>query len=82
MLGRLRSSTRLVPDVRLTRENLVTKIVSGPICRKASLNDSSNPRRSDVIPTIEVMPITIPRIVSADLSLLPRSVSQDIATIS
>src|SRR6185436_3041887 len=37
---------------------------------------------SDVMPTIAVMPMTTPRIVSADRSLLPRSVSSAMRTTS
>ena len=43
-----------------------------------SRSDSSKPRMSDVMPTIEVMPMTTPRIVSAERILFVRSVSSAI----
>ena len=54
----------------------------GPICRNRSLNDSSKPRISAVMLTIEVMPMTTPRIVSAERILLVRRVSTAIVRIS
>ena len=45
-------------------------IVFGPIWLIASRSDLSNPRMSDVMPTIEVMPITTPSTVSAERILL------------
>ena len=42
----------------------------------------SKPRMSDVMPTIDVMPMTMPSTVRADRSLLPRTVSHDIDRIS
>jgi hypothetical protein len=62
--------------------NLATNMVVGPICRNMSLNDSSKPRSSAVTLTIEVMPMTTPRMVSAERSLLPRSVSTAMVRIS
>ena len=72
-LARRRSSSAL---------NFCTKTVFGPSARIESRSDSSNPRMSDVIPTIDVMPMTTPRTVSAERILLVRSVSNDIDTIS
>src|SRR5688572_11439996 len=66
----------------LTPENRATKIVSDPMVLIESRSDSSNPRMSDVMPTIDVMPMTTPRIVSTERILLLRKVSQDIRTIS
>jgi hypothetical protein len=61
---------------------LATKIVFGPIWRKRSLNDSSKPRIKAVMLTIEVMPMTTPRMVNAERSLLVRRVSTAIVRIS
>ena len=47
-----------------------------------SRSDSSKPRISDVMPTIEVMPMTTPRIVSAERILFVRSVSNAITATS
>ena len=55
--------------------SLLRKIVFGPSARMLSRSDSSKPRMSDVMPTIDVMPMTTPRMVSAERSLLLRSVS-------
>ena len=82
MFGRLIRSRNDLPCERLTKLNFATNIVVGPICRNMSLNDSSKPRSSAVTLTIEVMPMTTPRMVSAERSLLPRSVSTAIARIS
>ncbi len=62
--------------------NFATNIVLGPICRNRSLNDSSNPRMSAVMLTIDVMPMTTPRIVNAERILFARSVSSAITRIS
>ena len=82
MLGRLIRSRNDLPCERLTKLNFVTNIVVGPICRNRSLNDSSKPRSSAVTLTIEVMPMTTPRMVRAERSLLVRSVSTAIVRIS
>src|SRR5579862_6538101 len=66
----------------LTAENFATKIVSGPMVLIESRSDSSKPRISDVMPTIDMMPMTMPSTVSAERILLARSVSHDIARIS
>src|SRR4051812_2805663 len=50
-------------------------MVLGPSERIMSRSDSSKPRSSEVMPTTEVMPITTPSTVSAERSLLVRSVS-------
>src|SRR4051812_13064813 len=47
-----------------------------------SRSDWSKPRTSEVIPTIDVMPMTTPSTVSAERILLVRSVSNAITTIS
>ena len=47
----------------------------GPSARIESRSDSSKPRISDVIPTIDVMPMTTPSTVNAERILLVRSVS-------
>ncbi len=66
----------------LTPENLATVIVLGPSPEMRSRIDWSKPRTSDVIPTIDVTPMTMPSTVRMDRSLLERSVSHDIVTIS
>ena len=70
MFGRLIRSRNDLPCERLTKLNFVTNIVVGPICRNMSLNDSSKPRSRAVTLTIEVMPMTTPRMVRAERSLL------------
>ena len=57
-------------------------MVLAPACRTDSASPSLNPRMSEVIPTIEVMPMTTPSTVNAERILLERSVSNDMATIS
>ena len=52
-------------------------MVFGPSSRIESRSDSSKPRMSEVIPTIDVMPMTTPSTVSADRILFVRSVSID-----
>ena len=66
----------------LTPLNFATKIVFGPSCRMLSRSDWSKPRTSDVMPTIAVMPMTTPRTVNAERSLLTRSVSSASVTTS
>ena len=82
MLGRLIRSRNSLPCEKLTKLNFVTNIVFGPIWRNRSLNDSSKPRISAVMLTIEVMPMTTPRMVNAERILLLRSVSTAIVRIS
>ncbi len=57
-------------------------MVLGPSSRIESRSVSSKPRISEVMPTIDVMPMTTPRTVSAERILLVRSVSTDMPTIS
>ena len=57
-------------------------IVSGPSWLIAARRELSNPRISDVIRTIDVIPMTTPSTVSAERILLVRSVSNAIAKIS
>ena len=57
-------------------------IVSGPSWLIESRSELSKPRMSDVMPTMEVMPITTPSTVSAERILLVRSVSNAMPTIS
>src|SRR5687768_7888790 len=47
-----------------------------------SRSELSKPRMSEVMPTIEVMPMTTPRIVSAERSLFVRTVSSAMRTTS
>src|SRR6478736_3883004 len=82
MLGRFATSRKDLPEAKLSALNFCTKTVLGPSARIESRSDSSKPRISAVIPTIEVMPMTTPRTVSAERILLVRSVSIDIDTIS
>src|SRR3954453_6506816 len=82
-LGRRATSRKLLPDpTRLSAPHFWTMIVSGPSWLIESRSELSNPRRSDVMPTIDVMPMTTPRTVSAERILFVRSVSTDIVTIS
>ncbi len=72
----------VLPAAKLRPLNFCTMIVFGPIWLIESRSDLSNPRMSDVMPTIDVMPITTPSTVSAERILLVRSVSIDMPTIS
>ena len=67
---------------RLSAPHFCTMIVFGPSWLIESRSELSNPRMSDVMPTIDVMPMTTPSTVSAERILLVRSVSTDIVTIS
>src|SRR5215471_11411448 len=80
--GRRATSRKLLPDEKLSAPHFCTMMVSGPSVLMASRNDWSKPRSSDVMPTIDVMPMTMPSTVRADRILLPRSVSHDITKIS
>src|SRR5688500_3497766 len=57
-------------------------MVSGPSWLIASRRELSKPRISEVIPTIDVMPMTTPSTVNAERILLVRSVSNAIPKIS
>ena len=57
-------------------------MVLGPSWLIDSRSELSNPRMSDVMPTIDVMPMTTPSTVSAERILFVRSVSIDIVMIS
>src|SRR5687768_7354551 len=57
-------------------------MVFGPSCSMLARSDESKPRMSEVMPTIEVMPMTTPSTVSAERSLLARSVSSAIRMTS
>ncbi len=80
--GRLIRSRNSLPCEKLTKLNFGMNIVFGPTCRNRSLNDSSKPRMSAVMLTIDVIPMTTPRIVNAERSLFARSVSSAITRIS
>ena len=80
--GRRSSSANSRPAARLTPLNFATKMVFGPSSLMLSRSDSSNPRISDVMPTIAVMPMTMPRTVRPERSLLARSVSSARTRIS
>src|SRR4029453_7311530 len=80
--GRRATSRKLLPLRIVSPLNFWTMIVFGPSARIESRNDSSKPRMSDVMPTIDMMPMTTPRTVNAERILLVRSVSTDIVTIS
>ena len=72
-----------MPDaIKLSAPHFCTMIVSGPSWLIDSRSELSNPRMSDVMPTIDVMPMTTPSTVSAERILFVRSVSIDIVTIS
>ena len=81
-LGRRIRSMKSLPDIKLIPLNFATKMVSGPRPSSISRNERSNPRTSDVIPTIAVIPITTPTIVNAERILFARSVSTAITPIS
>ena len=57
-------------------------MVLGPSWLIDSRSELSNPRMSDVMPTIDVIPMTTPSTVSAERILFVRSVSIDIVMIS
>jgi hypothetical protein len=57
-------------------------IVFGPSWLIESRSDWSKPRIRDVIPTMDVIPMTTPSTVSAERILLARSVCSDMMTIS
>ena len=70
------------PPAKLVIPNRCTKMVFGPIAAIIWRSDWSNPRIIAVMPTIDVIPITTPRTVNAERILLPRTVSNAIATTS
>ena len=70
------------PEPMLMAENFVSMMTSGPIVSMVSRSDWSSPRISDVLPTIDMMPMTTPRIVSPDRAFWSRSVATAIVTIS
>ena len=80
--GRLISSLNSAPPAKLVMPKRWTKIVFGPIAAIISRSDWSKPRIIAVMPTIDVMPMTTPSTVSAERILLPRTVSNAIATTS
>ena len=80
--GRLISSLNSAPPAKLVIPKRCRKMVFGPIAAIIARSDWSKPRIIDVMPTIEVIPMTTPRTVSAERSLLPRTVSNAIATTS
>src|SRR5688572_22221072 len=57
-------------------------MVLGPSCSMVARSELSKPRISDVMPTIDVMPMTTPSTVSPERSLLARNVSSAIRTTS
>src|SRR5438034_8237589 len=80
--GRFNSSFTSVAFEKLTTLKRYRKMVLGPICRIKSRIDSSKPRTSAVMPTIDVMPITTPRTVRPERILFVRTVSNAIAITS
>ena len=81
-LGRRATSRKLLPEAKLSVPNFWTMIVFGPSWLIESRSDWSKPRMSEVMPTIDVMPMTTPSTVSAERILLVRRVSIDMTTIS
>ncbi len=67
-----------MPEAKLSAPHFWTMMVSGPSWLIDSRSELSKPRISDVIPTIDVMPMTTPSTVSAERILLVRSVSNAI----
>ena len=80
--GRFSSSRISPPLAKLVTPKRWTKIVFGPIAPIMSRSDWSKPRIIEVIPTIDVMPMTTPSTVSAERILFVRTVSNAIVTIS
>src|SRR5262245_44570109 len=80
--GRRATSRKLFPDAKLSAPNFWIMIVSGPSWLIDSRSELSKPRISDVMPTIDVIPMTTPSTVRAERILLVRSVSNAIAKIS
>ena len=68
--GRFRSSLISAPFAKLVTPKRWMKIVFGPIAPIMSRSDWSKPRMIDVMPTIDVMPMTTPRTVSAGAHLV------------
>ena len=69
-------------DEKLEMPNFCTKIVFGPSELIELRREESNPRISDVMPTIDVTPMTTPSTVSAERILLLRKVSNAMAAVS
>src|SRR3954447_27018447 len=81
--GRRATSRKLLPDpMMLSAPHFCTIRVFGPSCPMESRSDWSKPRMSEVMPTMDVIPMTTPSTVSAERILLARSVSNDMTTIS
>ena len=74
-LGRRSRSENSAPPLMLMMLSLVRMMVLGPSALTLSRSDWSKPRMSEVMPTMAVMPITTPRMVSAERILLVRKVS-------
>ena len=80
--GRRIRSKKDAPDAKLRPPKRCTKIVFGPSELIELRSEVSKPRISEVIPTIDVTPITTPSTVSAERILLLRSVSNAISAVS
>src|SRR5262245_28237731 len=80
--GRLRKVENSVALEKLNGPKRWMMMIFGPMALIESRSDSSNPRIIAVIPTIEVMPITTPRTVSAERILFDLSVSNAMRTTS
>src|SRR5262245_60573046 len=80
--GRFRSSRISAPFAKSVMPNRWMKIVFGPIVANRSRMDLSKPMMSDVMPTMAVMPITMPSTVSPERILLVRTVSNAIPMTS
>src|SRR6187397_2489901 len=80
--GRRATSRKLLPEAKLSAPHFCTMMVSGPSWLMAARSELSKPRISEVIPTIDVMPMTTPSTVSAERILLARRVSNDMTMIS
>ena len=81
-LGRRISAWNDAPADRLTPLKRASMMVFGPSELIESRNDESKPRISDVMPTIDVTPMTTPSTVSAERILLPRSVLMAMPAVS
>ena len=80
--GRRATSRKLLPAAKLSVPNFWTMSVFGPSWLIESRSDWSKPRMSEVMPTIDVIPMTTPSTVSAERILLVRRVWNDITKIS
>src|SRR3954463_8515802 len=80
--GRRATSRKVLPALKLSAPHFCTIRVFGPSWLMDSRSDWSKPRIREVMPTIDVMPMTTPSTVRAERILLVRSVSNAITRTS